>query len=188
MYADYDMCTPCITDRRHEHAQSHEFFKIEEPGHVIVHTVFSENEDKQSRHSQTGMCQSEQGPNQNLPVVHNATCDLCDSRIRGDRFVSRLSMIRIDQTTHTTDLQKCLNCPGMSEFLKQMWCVDHCYRFRYLCILLHVRYLSLSTRLNCFLTLRRITSEQHPGHSFVNITDPLNLIVRCILFVFFFIH
>jgi next-to-BRCA1 protein 1 len=85
------MCTPCVTDRRTQHALSHEFFKIEEPGHVIVHTVFEGDGDfDPSRFTRR---QQRANPRVDThggldPVSHNATCDLCDSRIRGDRYVS----------------------------------------------------------------------------------------------------
>ena len=41
LFSDYDMCSPCIANRRGRHAMTHEFFEIEGPGRVIVHTDFS---------------------------------------------------------------------------------------------------------------------------------------------------
>jgi hypothetical protein len=86
LFPDYDMCTSCITNRRTRHALTHEFFEIEEPGRVIVHTVFSgegERETSQpSTPSRPSVTESE-----SQPVLHNAVCDMCDSQIYGDRFV-----------------------------------------------------------------------------------------------------
>lgn len=42
-------------------------------------------------------------------AVHNAVCDLCDSGIRGYRYVRVLSFR--SGITETTDFQKCLVCP-----------------------------------------------------------------------------
>lgn len=66
---DYDLCQGCMVDRSTSHP-IHEFHKITTPGRVIVHTVGEPRERK----------------------THNASCDMCDSRIRGDRY-------------------KCTNCP-----------------------------------------------------------------------------
>ena len=63
---------------------THEFFEIEEPGRVIVHTVFSgegERETNQSSHRPPVREPERQ------PVSHNAVCDMCDSQIYGDRYV-----------------------------------------------------------------------------------------------------
>ena len=62
---------------------AHEFFEIEEPGRVIVHTVFSgegEREVNQPPRPPVPEPQSQ-------PVLHNAVCDMCDSQIYGDRYV-----------------------------------------------------------------------------------------------------
>ena len=64
---------------------THEFFEIEEPGRVIVHTVFSgegERETNQPSPSRPPVPESER-----QPVLHNAVCDMCDSQIYGDRYV-----------------------------------------------------------------------------------------------------
>ena len=84
--ADYDMCTPCIKNRRVRHATSHEFFEIEEPGRVIVHTVFTgEGERETSQPSAPSRPPVPEPEPQ--PVLHNAICDMCDSQIYGDRYV-----------------------------------------------------------------------------------------------------
>ncbi|CDO73092.1 hypothetical protein BN946_scf185007.g146 [Trametes cinnabarina] len=93
---DYDLCEACLRTPhlRAQHHASHEFFSIEKPGEVIVHTVFSGAGEREPDHPA-------HNPRESVPrvrtrdvepVVHNASCDLCDSRIRGDRF-------------------KCLDCP-----------------------------------------------------------------------------
>lgn len=96
---DYDMCTPCITNKRDQHSDAHQFFRIEEPGHVIVHTVFDgAGDNAASRFPCASPPQPAPTPAPTrrpappAPVAHNATCDLCDSRIYGDRFVSPFIM------------------------------------------------------------------------------------------------
>lgn len=93
--ADYDLCQACLTtpSLRAQHHSAHQFFGIEKPGEIIVHTVFS-GDDQRDAVSQSAP--REQAPRVRQrdvePVVHNAMCNLCDSRIRGDRFVSTLNM------------------------------------------------------------------------------------------------
>ncbi|KIM47460.1 hypothetical protein M413DRAFT_22123 [Hebeloma cylindrosporum] len=91
---DYDLCTTCISGGAAEaHNPFHEFFDVNEPGKVIVHTVFSGNGEREAA---GGHSRRPSVPVQPAavaePVVHNATCDLCDSRIQGGRY-------------------KCLACP-----------------------------------------------------------------------------
>ncbi|KDR85758.1 hypothetical protein GALMADRAFT_234824 [Galerina marginata CBS 339.88] len=87
---DYDLCTGCMSVGCAEaHNPFHEFFDITEPGRVVVHTVFSGNGERETpRESRTVSAST--APVES--VTHMATCDLCDSRIVGDRY-------------------KCLNCP-----------------------------------------------------------------------------
>ncbi|KAK0481541.1 hypothetical protein IW261DRAFT_1471201 [Armillaria novae-zelandiae] len=82
--SDYDLCTKCITTGAAErHDPFHEFWEVTEPGRVIVSRVGST----------APPVPAPQVPTQAVtPAVHGATCDLCDSRIRGDRY-------------------KCVNCP-----------------------------------------------------------------------------
>ena len=91
-----------------EHNPFHEFFEIEEPGRVVVHTVFSGDGEMDS--SWTGRRTTENAsprvvPNSTsasaAPVAHYATCDLCDSKIRGTRY-------------------KCVNCIGMKHLSNLM--------------------------------------------------------------------
>lgn len=100
MLEDYDLCAPCIKAGSAErHNPFHEFFEIEEPGRVVVHTVFSGNGEMDSSGTprRTDSTAARDVPNPVLPsaepVTHNAFCDLCDSNIRGTRY-------------------KCLDCMG----------------------------------------------------------------------------
>ncbi|EIM92871.1 uncharacterized protein STEHIDRAFT_136582 [Stereum hirsutum FP-91666 SS1] len=145
---DYDMCPTCYANKRHQHDGSHEFFAIEEPGHVYVHTVFSGLGEKRGAgadHTHSTRCtHATEAPvatpavntasltptvpeaastSTKAEVLHNATCDMCDSRIKGIRW-------------------KCLNCPDF----------DTCK--------------------SCFA----IVPIQHPGHSFVRVNSPKDLV------------
>ncbi|KAF9526424.1 hypothetical protein CPB83DRAFT_857788 [Crepidotus variabilis] len=82
---DYDLCTSC-TESGHavQHNPFHEFYEIKEPGRVVVHTVYSGNAERPP--------QTRKASPVATPISHNATCDLCDSTIVGDRY-------------------KCLTCP-----------------------------------------------------------------------------
>lgn len=88
---DYDLCTPCITAGVSEvHNPFHEFFEITEPGRVIVHTVFSGNGERESQGTPTARTPVPGATvsSNDESVIHFANCNLCDSRIRGDRYVS----------------------------------------------------------------------------------------------------
>lgn len=115
---DYDLCEKCyaIPEVRSEHGTAHQFFAIDRPGEVIVHTVFSgagervpsssnphRQERTESRESATPASSHEE------PVIHSAQCNLCESRIRGVRYVS----VRfIDSSCPVSHLsQKCVTCP-----------------------------------------------------------------------------
>ncbi|KAI3622325.1 zz type zinc finger domain-containing protein [Moniliophthora roreri] len=90
---DYDLCTECITSGAAErHNPFHEFFEINEPGRVVVHTVYQGNGERNAPDIRRAPVLSPPAPAPAQPVVHFASCNLCDSRIRGDRY-------------------KCLNCP-----------------------------------------------------------------------------
>ncbi|THH02356.1 hypothetical protein EW026_g520 [Hermanssonia centrifuga] len=83
---DFDLCELCISrGAKQDHNSAHQFLELVKPGEVIVHTVY--NNDQPGPQEQRANVQQ-----QDTPVVHNATCNLCDSTIRGDRY-------------------KCLNCP-----------------------------------------------------------------------------
>jgi len=84
IFADYDLCSGCIAvGGASRHNPFHAFFEIHEPGRVVVHTVVDEHE-RQAANSTV----RDQSPTSS-PVVHSANCDLCDSRIEGDRYVSK---------------------------------------------------------------------------------------------------
>jgi next-to-BRCA1 protein 1 len=79
---DYDLCTRCITTGYAErHNPFHEFYEIREPGRVVVHTVIDGQQQREAP-------ARNDGPTFQSPHVHTANCDLCDSRIVGDRYVS----------------------------------------------------------------------------------------------------
>lgn len=65
---------------------THEFFEIEEPGRVIVHTVFSGDGEREISQPSTSPQPSVTEP-ESQPILHNAVCDMCDSQIYGDRHV-----------------------------------------------------------------------------------------------------
>ncbi|KAG2120598.1 uncharacterized protein F5147DRAFT_662586 [Suillus discolor] len=96
---DYDLCTPCIESGAAErHNPFHEFFDIEIPGRVLVHTVFSGSGERGvSPNSGSAIADSPRTsaatPVSTIETIrHCAACNLCDSPIVGDRF-------------------KCVNCP-----------------------------------------------------------------------------
>ena len=68
---------------------THQFFEIEEPSRVILHTVFSGEGEREASQpsvvSRPSVAESE-----TQPVLHNAVCDMCDSQIYGDRYVREL--------------------------------------------------------------------------------------------------
>ncbi|EMD32629.1 hypothetical protein CERSUDRAFT_118662, partial [Gelatoporia subvermispora B] len=93
---DFDLCSQCIAspDVRTAHDANHQFFEIEQPGHVYVHTVFTGDGE---RAPGTDASQHRNPKNSGVvstpsPIPQGATCNLCDSYILGDRY-------------------KCLNCP-----------------------------------------------------------------------------
>ncbi|KAF9270698.1 hypothetical protein L218DRAFT_983139 [Marasmius fiardii PR-910] len=100
---DYDLCTNCISNGGAEsHNPFHEFFEVNEPGRVVVHTVYSGNGEREVPRNRSTLSPPPpaspplpsppvvSGPSRE--VIHCATCNLCDSRIRGSRY-------------------KCLDCP-----------------------------------------------------------------------------
>jgi next-to-BRCA1 protein 1 len=91
---DYDLCTACVeSGATEQHNPFHEFFDIETPGRVYVHTVLGGDRDSGRQQSSS----SDHAPvtrhepaatAADLPVRHSATCNLCDSAIVGERYVS----------------------------------------------------------------------------------------------------
>ncbi|TDL28067.1 hypothetical protein BD410DRAFT_835311 [Rickenella mellea] len=130
---NYDLCSVCLPRAEQSHHEHHQFYAIEEPGRVVVHTVYDDDEIRRESghgrrdHSRTLPVLPTDGPNPppapaEQVSVHQARCDLCDSKIIGVRY-------------------KCLGCPDF----------DTCQ--------------------SCF----QITSEQHPGHVFVTLNSPQDL-------------
>lgn len=78
---------------------------------MIVHTVFSGDRQAASAVPEPNRPHALRSatPEEATPAIHHATCDLCDSRIQGDRYVSP----PISQPAETNDIsiQKCTVCP-----------------------------------------------------------------------------
>lgn len=93
---DYDLCTACVeSGATEQHNPFHEFFDIETPGRVYVHTVFDGDRDRSfgnhQQFSSSGFAPATRQEPVALadpPVRHSATCNLCDSAIVGERYVS----------------------------------------------------------------------------------------------------
>jgi hypothetical protein len=108
LFVDFDLCSLCLAIQPEKiglHSKSHSLFAIEEPGGLWVHTVFSgegtpevpeppapAEKEGPTEFGNTNSSGSDDRVDRTPPVVklavHNATCDLCDSTIKGDRFVS----------------------------------------------------------------------------------------------------
>ncbi|KAF9245874.1 hypothetical protein BU15DRAFT_40794 [Melanogaster broomeanus] len=153
---DYDLCTTCIESGATEkHDPFHEFFDIDTPGRVYVHTVFSgdghRNGTSSNEHPSPNRVTSHHAPVAGVPrreadrpanttVRHSATCNLCDSAIVGERFVSVTSI----RATLVSSLSFLLfGC-------RQLLTDGH----------------------------SRITPEQHPNHGFVKVSKPEDLMMR----------
>ncbi|KAL5518731.1 hypothetical protein ACEPAH_414 [Sanghuangporus vaninii] len=81
---DYDLCDGCFIQRDANHP-GHEFMSFKTPRRIVIHRLFDGDQTPRFNRAST----SEDALNN---VVHRASCDLCDSRIRGIRY-------------------KCLSCP-----------------------------------------------------------------------------
>ncbi|KAJ6520093.1 hypothetical protein C8R45DRAFT_808304 [Mycena sanguinolenta] len=98
---DYDLCTSCIESGSAErHNPFHEFLEIKEPGRVIVHTVYSGDGERDAQAHTSARAPAPVPQAEVQPVVHYATCNLCDSRIRGDRY----------KCADCPDFDTCSNC------------------------------------------------------------------------------
>jgi next-to-BRCA1 protein 1 len=99
--ADFDLCSSCLSVQPETvgfHSRTHAFFAIEEPGGLWAHAVFSGEDTpmppiQPANEAPTEPATSsepiqEQNALTNNDVLHNATCDLCSSAIKGDRLVS----------------------------------------------------------------------------------------------------
>ena len=108
IYIDFDLCSLCLAIQPQKigsHSRSHSLFAIEEPGGLWVHTVFTGDGSPQvpeppaesegpTELQNTSSSGSDARVERTAPVAkvvnHRAICDLCDSAIKGDRFVSYL--------------------------------------------------------------------------------------------------
>ena len=86
---DFDLCELCVgRGAKDAHNVEHQFVELATPGRVIVHTVWTP--EPQPAPAPIPVSEPVPVPPPAEPYVHNARCDLCDSRIRGDRYVSSL--------------------------------------------------------------------------------------------------
>ncbi|KAJ7246253.1 hypothetical protein B0H12DRAFT_761399 [Mycena haematopus] len=98
---NYDLCTSCIESGSAErHNPFHEFLEIREPGRVIVHTVYSGDGERDAQGTTSARAPAPTPQTEVQPAVHYATCNLCDSRIRGDRY----------KCADCPDFDTCSNC------------------------------------------------------------------------------
>jgi hypothetical protein len=104
-YTDYDLCATCwATDRTKHRDGRHKFVRIVKPGEIFVHRV------REGPSTPRAMTEAPPIPVAIPPasvphanqaeVVHNATCDLCDSRILGVRY----------KCTRCPDYDVCSSC------------------------------------------------------------------------------
>ncbi|TRM66253.1 hypothetical protein BD626DRAFT_566876 [Schizophyllum amplum] len=175
---DFDLCTGCMTNgAAQEHNPFHEFFDIEVPGRVIVHTVLGGEERIPEARTQS----RNQTLDADAAPIHRASCDFCSSRISGDRykcvacpdFDSCSSCLSRTKTEHPGHAFAKLCRPGDTIATHQATC-DLCDSKirgdRYKC----VNCPDYDACASCF----EITTEQHPGHAFVKITQPEDYINR----------
>ena len=73
---------------------THEFFEIEEPSRVILHTVFDGQGQRETSQPSVVSRPSVAEP-ESQPALHNAVCDMCDSHIYGGRYVRELPNAQI---------------------------------------------------------------------------------------------
>ncbi|THH05229.1 hypothetical protein EW145_g4951 [Phellinidium pouzarii] len=102
---DFDLCDYCFPRASFEHGQ-HEFVTIKEPGRVIIHEIRSRDEERPRAQRNRQYVQSARGSStaRAIEVVHQANCDLCDSRIRGTRYHPKHTFVRLEDTQ---DLSPC---------------------------------------------------------------------------------
>jgi len=124
LYVDFDLCSPCLAIQPQDigsHSRSHSLFAIEEPGGIWVHTFF-QGDDTPEVHETP---RANEGPSElpnitsdtqgestireaTAPVArlaaHHAACNLCDTAIKGDRFVSVIRTVQNVALTHPTEM------------------------------------------------------------------------------------
>ena len=131
LYVDFDLCSSCLATQPQSigsHSSSHSLFEIEEAGGVWVHTVFrgdgtpdipeplSTREEPEPPATNEGPAEAPnttsdtQGESTTTPVaesevaLHHAACNLCESAIEGDRFVSVVHNAQIVALTLPTEV------------------------------------------------------------------------------------
>jgi hypothetical protein len=108
IHVDFDLCSWCLTAQPQNfgsHSKSHSLFAIEEPGGLWVHTIFEGDgtpgipvppvaEEGPTDLFDTNILGSNaqgeshaQGELVAEPPIRLATCEFCDTAIRGERFV-----------------------------------------------------------------------------------------------------
>jgi next to BRCA1 gene 1 protein len=129
IYVDFDLCSLCLAAQPLDfgsHSISHSLFAIEEPGGLWVHTIFEGDGtpgipgppvagDGPADLMDTNISESNvhgESHTQGEPVaeapIRLATCEFCDTAIRGERFVSHsYYTLRYSYTIP----QKCFDCP-----------------------------------------------------------------------------
>jgi len=117
LYVDFDLCSLCLAaqpEKIGSHASSHCMFAIEEPGGLWVHTWLKGDDTPEVHETPTA------GPSElpnttsdtqgeaTTPVAklaaHHAACNLCDSAIKGDRFVSVIHAVQNVALTLPTEV------------------------------------------------------------------------------------
>ncbi len=135
LYVDFDLCSLCLATQPENlgtHSKSHSLFAIEEPGGLWIHTIFegdgtpgipeppvadggptdflnintSEFDAQGESHAQ-----GELTPPVAEAPIRLATCEFCDTAIRGERFVSH--SYNTGRYSYTTS-QKCFDCPDFN--------------------------------------------------------------------------
>lgn len=102
---DYDLCATCwATDRSKHRNGRHKFARITKPGEIFVHRVREEPTTPRATGMNspvpTAVPPVNVAHDNQAEVVHNATCDLCDSHILGVRY----------KCTRCPDYDVCASC------------------------------------------------------------------------------
>ena len=109
IYVDFDLCSLCLAAQPQNfgsHSKSHSLFAIEEPGGLWIHTIFEGDGTRQIPEPRaaeegpidimaTNILESNaqgdshaEGEHVDEEPIRHATCEFCDTAIRGERFVS----------------------------------------------------------------------------------------------------
>lgn len=87
---DFDLCSKCMATPNIRASHGHAFFEIERPGDLYVHTVFTGDGERApgARPMQHRSPRESRAASVQERVAQGATCNLCESYILGDRYVS----------------------------------------------------------------------------------------------------